>query len=72
MGVEKIIVLEGGRYEMVVNSRFNDLEGGVGLKRVWVFVPEVGFKRNEILENRLVPKTSTKPSPHECGNNCGH
>ena len=45
MGVEKIIVLEGGRYEMVVNSRFNDLEGGVGLKRVWVFVPEVGKKR---------------------------
>ena len=32
---------------MVVNSLFEDLEGGVGLKRVWEFVPEVGKKRNE-------------------------
>jgi len=33
--------LDGERYEMVVNSCFEDLEGGVGLKRVWEFVPEV-------------------------------
>ena len=31
-----------GRYEMVVNSCFENLEGGVGLKSVWEFVPEVG------------------------------
>ena len=35
------MVLDGGRYEMVVNSCFEDLEGGEGLKRVWEFVPEV-------------------------------
>ncbi len=40
-GVEKIKVLDGGR-QMVVNSCFKDLEGGVGLNRVWEFVPEVG------------------------------
>ena len=27
---------------MVVNSCFEDLEGKVGLKRVWEFVPNVG------------------------------
>jgi len=32
---------------MVVNGCFEDLEGGVGLKRVWEFAPEVGKKRNE-------------------------
>ena len=32
---------------MVVNSCFEDLEGRVGLKRVWEFVPKVGGKRNE-------------------------
>ena len=32
---------------MVMNSCFEDLEGGVVLKRVWEFVPEVGNKRNE-------------------------
>ncbi len=32
---------------MVVNRCFKDLEGGVGLKRVREFVPEVGEKRNE-------------------------
>ena len=36
MGVEKIMVLDGGRYDMVVNSCFEDLEGGVGLKSVGV------------------------------------
>ena len=29
---------------MVVNSYFEDLEGRVGLKRVWEFVPKVGKK----------------------------
>ena len=29
---------------MVVNSCFEDLEGRVGLKRVWEFVPEVEKK----------------------------
>ena len=48
MGVEeKIMVVDGGRYEMVVNSSFEDMEGRVGLTRVWEFVPEVGKKRNE-------------------------
>ena len=32
---------------MVVNSYFEDLEGRVGLKRVWEFIPEAGKKRNE-------------------------
>ena len=32
---------------MAVNSCFEDLEGRVGMKRVWKFVPEVGIKRNE-------------------------
>ena len=27
---------------MVVNNCFEDLEGRVGLKRVWEFVPKVG------------------------------
>ena len=46
-GVQKIKILDGGRYEMVVNSCFEDVEGRVGLKRVWEFVPEVGKKRNK-------------------------
>ena len=46
-GVEKILVLDGGRKEMVVNSCFEDLEGRRGLKRVWEFIPKVGKKRNE-------------------------
>ena len=36
---------DGGRKEMVVNSCFQDLEGRVGLKRAWEFVPKVGKKR---------------------------
>ena len=32
---------------MVVNSCFEDLDGGVGLKRVWEFLPEAGKKKNE-------------------------
>ena len=38
------MVLDGGRHEMVVNSCFEDLEGRLGLKRVWEFVPSVGDK----------------------------
>ena len=41
-GVEKIMILDGRRYEMVVNSCFEDLEGRVGLKSVRVFIPKVG------------------------------
>ena len=41
------MVLYGGRQEMVVNRCFEDLKGRVEFKRVWVFVPEVGKKRNE-------------------------
>ena len=37
----------GGRYEMVVNSCFEDVEGRVGLKRMWKLVPQVGEKRNK-------------------------
>ena len=32
---------------MFVNSCFEDLEGRVGLKRVWEFVPKVQKRRNE-------------------------
>ena len=32
---------------MVVNNGFEDLQGKVGLKRVWEFVLKVGKKRNE-------------------------
>ena len=32
---------------MVVNSCFEDLEGGMGLKRVWEFIPKAGKDRNE-------------------------
>ena len=32
---------------MLVNSCFEDLEGRVGLKRVWEFAPKDGKKRNE-------------------------
>ena len=34
MGVEKTKILDGERYEMKVNSCFEDVDGGVGLKRV--------------------------------------
>ena len=46
-GVEKIMVLDGGRKEVVMNICFEDLEGRVGLKRVWEFIPKAGKKRNE-------------------------
>ena len=41
------MVLAGGRQEMVMNSCFEDLEGKVGLKRVWEIVPKVGKRKNE-------------------------
>ena len=43
-GLEKIVVLEGGRHEMELNNCFEDLEGRVGLKSVWKFVPKAGKK----------------------------
>ena len=45
MEVEKIIVLDGGRLETLVNSCFEDEEGRMGLKSVWVFAPKAGKKR---------------------------
>ena len=36
------MVLDGRRQEMVVYSCFEELEGRVGLKRVWEFVAKVG------------------------------
>ena len=39
---------------MVVNSCFEDLEGRVGLKRVWEFVPKVGEKRRLKEEQRYL------------------
>ena len=42
------MVLDGGREEVVVNSCFEDLEGRMGLKRVWEFVPKAGKKKDEI------------------------
>ena len=41
------MVLDGGRYEMVVSSCFEGLEGIMGLKKVWEFIPKAGKKRNE-------------------------
>ena len=46
-GGRKINILDGGRYEVVVNGSFEDLEGRVGLKRVWEFVPKAGKKKNQ-------------------------
>ena len=40
------MVLDGGR-EVVVNRCCEGLEGRMGLKRVWEFVPKTGKKRNE-------------------------
>ena len=44
------MVMDGGRHEMVVNSCVEDLERGVGLKRVWEFVSEVGKKKRGMKE----------------------
>ena len=43
-GVEKIVVLDWGRSEMVVNSCLEDLEGRMRLKRMWKLIPQVGEK----------------------------
>ena len=37
---------------MVVNGCFEDMEGRVGLKRVWEFIPKAGKKRNERVKVR--------------------
>ena len=44
-GELKIVVLDGGREEVVLNSCFEDRDGRVGLERVWEFIPKVGIKR---------------------------
>ena len=44
MGVENIVVSDGGRLEVMVNSCLEDLEGKVRLKRVREFVPKAGKK----------------------------
>ena len=41
-GAEKIEVLDGGRFEVVVNSCFEGLEGRMGLNRVREFIPKAG------------------------------
>ena len=41
--VEKIVVLDWGRYQMVVNGCLEDLEGSMRLK-MWKLVPRVGEK----------------------------
>jgi len=43
-GGRKIMVMDEGRWEMIVNICFEDLEGKVGLKIVWEFVPKAGKK----------------------------
>ena len=47
MRVEKIMVLDWGRSEMVVNSCFQDLEVGMRLKRMWKLMPQMGEKSNK-------------------------
>ena len=44
------MVLDRGIEEVVVNSCFEDLKSGVGLNRVWQFIPKVGIKRNETVK----------------------
>ena len=44
-GGRKIVVLDGGRQEVVVNSCFEGLEGRMGLNRVREFIPKVGGKK---------------------------
>ena len=41
------MVLAGGRQEMVMNSCFEDLEGKVGLSRMWEFVVKAEKKKSE-------------------------
>ena len=44
MRVEKFMVLDWRRSEMMVNCCFEDLEVGMRLKRLWKFAPQVGEK----------------------------
>ena len=39
--IKNIIVLDFGQSEMVVNSCLEDVEGRMGLKRMWKAVPQV-------------------------------
>ena len=41
------MVLDGGRQEVVESSCFEDMEGRMGLKRVWEFILKARKKRNE-------------------------
>ena len=43
--VERFMVLDWGRSEMVMNSCFEDLEGRMRWKRMWKLVPQVGQVR---------------------------
>ena len=45
--MEKIVVFDGGRQEVVVNSCFEGLEGRMGMNRVRELIPNAGKKRNE-------------------------
>ena len=44
---ENIMVLDGGRSEMVLNSCLEDLEGRIRLKGMWKLVPQVGKRSNK-------------------------
>ena len=41
---EKIMVLDWGRCEMVMNSCFEDLEESMRVKRMWKLIPRVEKK----------------------------
>ena len=45
--VEKIMVLDWGQSEMVVNSCLEDMEGRMRLRRMWKLVPRVGKNWNK-------------------------
>ena len=47
-GVEKIMVLNWGRSEMVVNSCLEGREGRMRLKRMWKLVPQTGKKEERM------------------------
>uniref|UniRef100_UPI00358FE25E calpain-1 catalytic subunit-like isoform X2 n=1 Tax=Myxine glutinosa TaxID=7769 RepID=UPI00358FE25E len=55
---------------MVVNSCFKDLEGGVGLKGVWEFVPEAGEKRNEGVKVSREPRFRQFNHQRVAGRSC--
>ena len=43
--VEKIMLLDWGWSEVVVDSCLEDLEGRMRLKKMWKFIPWVGKKK---------------------------